>query len=99
MKLATSLFLAILIAALIGCGATVSSSSTATATVLEVYTTTDAIGHTFVAYVVDHNGTEVVVSDGLADSSHKVGDSIRYMEIKMQVAGGTYKVISYSISR
>ena len=82
---------------LVGCLATSSGHTTATATVLKVYSATDAAGHNFIAYIVNHNGVEVVISDALARSSHKVGDSIKFMEMKMQLGGGQYKTIAYSI--
>ncbi len=91
------MILSVMLASLVGCSTPVSSHTTATATVVKVYSTTDAAGHTFIAYVVNHNGVEVVVSDTLARSSHKVGDTIQFMEIVMQLSEGQYKTLSYTI--
>ncbi len=91
------MILSVMVASLVGCSTPVSSYTTATATVLKVYTATDAAGHTFIAYVVNHNGVEVVVSDPLARTSHSVGDTIQFMEMKMQLSGGQVKTIAYSI--
>ena len=90
------LILSVMMASLVGCSTPVSSHTTATATVLKVYSTTDVAGHVFIAYVVNHNGVDVVVSDALARSSHKVGDTIQFMEMKMQISEGKYKTIAYS---
>ena len=92
-----TLILSVMVASLVGCSTPVSSHTTATATVVKVYSTTDVAGHVFIAYVVDHNGVEVVVSDPLARTCHKVGDTIQFMEIKMQMSGGKYKTIAHSI--
>ena len=91
------MILSVMMASLVGCSTPVSSHTTATATVLKVYSTTDVAGHVFIAYVVNHNGVDVVVSDALARSSHKVGDTIQFMEMKMQLSGGQVKTIAYSI--
>lgn len=72
-----------------------SSHTIAKAPVLKVYSMSDA-GHKFVAYVVDVGGNEVVVSDHLGRSSHKVGDTIEYMAQKIEVTGGT-KSLSYTL--
>jgi len=76
---------------------TLSSSSytSSKAPVLKVYSASDG-GHKYVAYVVDIGGNEIVVSDPLGRSSHKVGDSIEYMAQKIEVTGGT-KVLSYTL--
>jgi len=76
---------------------TISSSSytRAKAPVLKVYSASDG-GHKYVAYVVDISGNEVVISDPLGKSSHKVGDTIEYMAQKIEVTGGT-KILSYTL--
>jgi hypothetical protein len=86
-----------MVASLVGCSIPIPSHTTATATVVKVYSATDVAGHAFIAYVVDHNGVEVVVSDPLARTSHSVGDTIQFMEMKMQLSGGQVKTIAYSI--
>ena len=91
------MILSVMVASLVGCSTPVSSYTTATATVVKVYSTTDVAGHAFIAYVVNHNGVDVVISDTLARSSHKVGDTIQFMEMKMQLSGGQVKTIAYSI--
>ena len=60
-----TLILSVLVASLVGCSMPVSSHTTATATVVKVYSVTDVAGHAFIAYVVNHNGVEVVISDSL----------------------------------
>ena len=92
-----TMILSVMVASLVGCSIPIPSYTTATATVVKVYSATDVAGHEFIAYVVNHNGVEVVVSDTLARSSHKVGDTIKFMEMKMQMSEGKYKTISYSI--
>lgn len=72
-----------------------SSFTTSKAPVLKVYSQSDA-GHTFRAYVVDVGGTEVVVSDPLGSSSHKVGDTIEYMAQKIELGGGR-KSLSFTL--
>ena len=97
MKIKSSLLMLLLLVSLIGCGTPVSSFTTTTAKVLKVYSTTDTVGHSFIAYVVNHNGVEVVVSDALARTSYTVGDTIEFMDHKMQMSGGQYKTLSFSI--
>jgi len=92
-----TMILSVMVASLVGCSMPVTSHTTATATVVKVYSVTDVAGHEFIAYVVNHNGVEVVISDSLARSSHKVGDTIEFMEMKMQISEGKYKTIAYSI--
>ena len=92
-----TMILSVMVASLVGCSIPIPSHTTATATVVKVYSATDVAGHEFIAYVVNHNGVEVVISDTLARSSHKVGDTVEFMEMKMQISGGKYKTISYSI--
>lgn len=62
---------------------------------LKVYAMSDA-GHNFIAYVVDIGGKEVVVSDPLGRSSHKVGDTIEFMAQKIELSGGN-KTLSYTL--
>lgn len=71
------------------------SFTTSKASVLKVYSMSDA-GHKFTAYVVDVGGTEVVVSDPLGTSSHKVGDTIEFMSQKMEFSGGR-KSLSFTL--
>ena len=92
-----TMILSVMVASLVGCSIPIPSYTTATATVVKVYSATDVAGHEFIAYVVNHNGVEVVISDALVKSSHKVGDTIKFMEMKMQMSEGKYKTISYSI--
>jgi hypothetical protein len=61
-------------------------SDIAEAKVLKVYTAKDD-KHKFIAYVVKWKDDEVVVSDPLAKSDFKVGDSIRFMVHKWQSQG------------
>ena len=70
------------------------SYTTSKATVLKVYSAADS-GHNFIAYVVDRSGTEVVVSDPLAKSSYKVGDTIEYLDQKIDVDGT--KLLSFTL--
>jgi hypothetical protein len=78
-----------------GCGLPDSAYNTEKAPVLKVYSTSDG-PHRFIAYVVDRRGAEVVVSDPLARSNHKVGDTITYREQKMSVGEGT-RVLSFTL--
>jgi hypothetical protein len=71
-----------------GCGLPKSSYTTEKAPVLKVYSTADG-PHRFIAYVVDRHGTQIVVSDPLGHSNHKVGDTITYMDQKISVGKGT----------
>lgn len=71
------------------------SYTTTKAPVLKVYAKADG-GHNFIAYVVDAGGTEVVVSDPLGRTKHKVGDTIEYMTQKIEVTGGK-KSLSYVV--
>lgn len=53
-------------------------------TVLKVYSAKDE-NHKFVAYVVKWKDAEVVVSDPLAESNYKVGDTIKFLAQKISV--------------
>lgn len=53
----------------------------AQAKIKKVYSATSD-GHRFVAYVVDWKGSEVIVSDTLARSAFKVGDTIHFLALK-----------------
>jgi len=79
-----------------GCKIPKSSYTTAKAPVLRVFSASDA-GHSFVAYVVDRGGVEVVVSDALGKSRHKVGDTIEYMEMKIEVDPSN-RVLSFTLA-
>lgn len=72
-----------------------SSFTTVKAPVIKVYSTSDA-GHNFIAYVVDHGGKEVVVSDPLGRSSYKAGDTIEFMIQKIELSGGK-KMLSFTL--
>lgn len=72
-----------------------SSVTTAKATVLKVYSATDG-GHKFIAYVVDRGGVEVIVTDTLAKTSYKVGDTIEYVEQKIEF-DPTTSTLSFNI--
>ena len=103
MKVQSKLLMLLLVVSLTGCGAalssvTNSSYTTTTATVLKIYTATDPSGHFFIAYVVDRNGTEVVVSDQLARAGHAVGDTIEYMDMKMALPDGR-QTLSFTFLR
>lgn len=104
MKIQSKLLMVLLVVSLSGCGAAVTSAvtnssyTTTTATVLKIYTVTDPSGHSFIAYVVDRNGTEVVVSDQLARTAHAVGDTIEYMDMKMALPDGR-QTLSFTFLR
>jgi len=93
------LFLGGLLIALGGCDFSKlipkTSFKTSKSSVLKVYSISDA-GHNFIAYVVDVGGKEVVVSDPLGRSSHKVGDTIEFMAQKIELSGGN-KTLSYTL--
>jgi hypothetical protein len=61
-----------------------------------VYSVTDTSGHRFVSYVVDRGGVEIVVSDTLAKTTYKVGDTIEYLDQKIEISGT--KTLSFSIA-
>ncbi len=67
------------------------------APVKKIFATTDG-RHRFVAYVVDRNGTEVIVSDTLAKSRFQVGDSISVIAHKVTISKATGDVASLSFS-
>jgi hypothetical protein len=79
-----------------GCKIPKTSFTTAKAPVLKVFTASDA-GHNFVAYVVDRGGVEIVVSDPLGKSRHKVGDTIEYLDQKIEVDGST-RTLSFTLA-
>ena len=54
------------------------------ATIKKVYTTVDD-GHTYHAYVIDRDGTEVVVTGASAEETFNVGDKIQYLAQKMEM--------------
>jgi hypothetical protein len=93
---ATGTLCILLSLSVVGCKIPKTSYTTAKAPVLKVYTTSD-VGHTFVAYVVDRGGVEIVVSDTLGKSSHKVGDTINYLDQKIEVDGAT-RTLSFTLT-
>ena len=60
------------------------SFETMDARVLKVYAAKDG-EHRFVAYLVKWKDSEVVVSDPLARSDHKVGDTIKFLAQKIHI--------------
>lgn len=72
---------------LTGCKLPKTSYVTTKARVLKVYQATDG-GFRYTAYVVDRAGTEVVVTDPQGKSTHKVGDTIEYLDQKIDLPGG-----------
>lgn len=95
MKFSSTAFAVLLPFAIAACGMPKSSYTTSKARVLKVYTTVDA-GHKYIAYVIDRGGTEVVVADPLARSSHKVGDTIEYLDQKIELQNGN-KSLSFTL--
>lgn len=95
MKALPTLVATLILDLLPGCKIPKSSFTTTTAKVLKVYSVTDG-GHTFVAYVVERGGAEIVVSDALGKSSHKVGDSIEYLDQKIEVDAST-RALSFTL--
>ncbi|MDB9741568.1 hypothetical protein OAB00_01800 [Akkermansiaceae bacterium] len=67
------------------------------AVVTKVYQNTDSLGHEFRAYVVAVNktGTEIVVTDNLLNTLYKVGDTIEYMDQKLEINGK--KIVIYNL--
>jgi predicted secreted Zn-dependent protease len=84
------------IIALAGCSPPKSSFTVNKATVIKVYSVTDTSGHRFVSYVVDRGGVEIVVADTLAKTTYKVGDTIEYLDQKIEISGT--KTLSFSIA-
>jgi hypothetical protein len=74
-----------------------SSYETLQSPVLKVYSVSDG-EHNFVAYVVHWKEADVVVSDPLARSSYKVGDTIRFMVEKIQIEDPKGRVSSLSFT-
>lgn len=68
---------------------------TATAPVQSIYTVTEG-SHRFVAYVVEWKGAPVVVSDALALSDYKMGDTITFMAHKTTIDKPGQEVASLS---
>lgn len=79
---------ALILVLLPACKIPKSSYTTSPARVFKVYSVMDG-GHTLVTYVVERSGAESVVSDALGMSSHKVGDSIEYLDQKIEVDAST----------
>lgn len=69
--------------------------------VLKVYTAKDG-KHRFVAYLVKWNDSEVIVSDPLAQSDYKVGNTISFLAQKTTVEkkdSGTVDSLSFTLGR
>jgi hypothetical protein len=66
--------------------------------VVKVYSLDDQ-GAAFRAYVVKYKGSEVIASDGMGTSSHKVGDRIKVIVVRVEapLPTGKHKAISFSI--
>jgi|GEM_PF-6349170 len=73
-----------------------STYTTVKATVLKVYSVSDSAGYKYNGYVVDRGGVEIVVSDPLGATAHKVGDVIEYLDQKIEMHGGT-KVLNFTL--
>ena len=84
------------ITALAGCSPPKTSFTVTKATVIKVYSATDPSGHRFVSYAVDRGGVEIVVSDTLAKTTYKVGDTIKYLDQKIDISGT--KTLNFMIS-
>ena len=109
MMKASPIFVAVVLVSMTGIGAppqptnlpegTQSSFETEEATVLKVYSA-EKEGHRFVAYVVKWHGSEVIVSDPLAQSEHEVGDTIRFIaqEIAMARTSARVSVLHFIIA-
>lgn len=82
--------------ALTGCSPPKTSFTVTKAIVLRVYSATDPSGHRFVSYVVDRGGVEIIVSDTLARTAYKVGDTIEYLDQKIDISGT--KTLNFMIS-
>ena len=93
-SLVWAVFLCIIVLA--DCSPPKTSFTVTKATVLKVYSATDPTGHRFISYVVDRGGDEIVVSDTLAKSTYKVGDTIEYLDQKIEVSG--VKTLNFTIS-
>jgi len=84
MKTTLSIICVAFFVLLSGCEIPKSTFTTSKAKVLKVYSASDG-GYNFIAYIVDRGGIEVVVSDTLGKSSYKVGDTIEYLDQKIEV--------------
>lgn len=73
------------------------SYETVNAPVKSVYTANEG-NHKFVAYVVEWKGARVVVSDPLALSDYKVGDTIAFMAQKTTIYKPGQEVASLSFT-
>jgi len=65
--------------------------------VIKTYTAKDG-KHRFVAYLVKWRGSEVIVSDPLAESEYKVGDKISFLAQKISVEKDSKKTDSLSFT-
>lgn len=63
--------------------------------VLKVYTVQDN-KHRFVSYLVKWKGSEVIVSDTLAQSNYEIGDTISFLALKTTVEQDGVSVNSLS---
>jgi len=68
--------------------ATPSTLDAEQATVLKVFSAAEG-EHRFIAYLVKWKGFEVIVSDDLARSEFKVGDTIRFIAQRINLAQAT----------
>lgn len=66
--------------------------------VVKVYSLDDQ-GSTFRAYAVKYKGGEVVATDGMGTSNHKVGDKIKVIvaRVELPLPTGNIKSMSFSI--
>ncbi len=94
MKFVRAIVLWSLLAFAAGCDLPKTSYITTKATVIKVYSCSDA-GYNYCAYVVDRGGKEIIISDVLARTPHKVGDTIEYMEQKMDISSN--KIMSFTL--
>lgn len=60
--------------------------------------TASSDGHRFIAYMVDWNGNDVIVSDSLARSDFKVGEEISFLVMKHRDKDGSYANLSFALS-
>ena len=82
--------------ALTGCSPPKTSYTVTKAVVTKVFSATDPGGHRFVAYAVDRGGVEIIVSDTLANTTYKVGDTIQYLDQKIEISA--MKTLNFTVS-
>lgn len=95
MKKQTAVLAALCLLSLTACKLPKTSYITLKATVLEVYEADDA-GFKYRSYLIDRGGGKIVVPDPTARSHHKVGDTIEYMEQKIELPTGP-KILSFNL--